>query len=108
MAKIKTGNTTKGRPGFKIKGTSSAPLTGRKMVKVTKVVADGVKRKFARNPAAANSLIGTAKDVNPDSQFNTVAQQHPTILRGPKHGAPQTGQEKVVDRSTNRKVRKLK
>lgn len=107
MTKIKTSSTVKGRPGFTVKGTAGA-LTGRRMVDVTKVAVDGVKRKFARNPAAANSLIGTKKDVNPDSQFNTVAQQHPRIIRDPKHGAPQTGQEKVVDRSTNRRVRKLK
>lgn len=108
MTKIKTSNTTKGRPGFKTRG-AAVGQSGGGLIAKSVVGVRSVKRLFARDPSKGNALIGSSKDVNyMNENINTVGAQNPRILRQPRAGTVQSGTEKVVDRSANRSVRKLK
>ena len=112
MTKIKTGSTVRGRPGFKV--TSSQGFTG-SFVNRTKTTKGSVRRLIARNPASGfSALIGTARDIlgftnNPDVP-NVTAAPSPRVMsdsRSRRAGTP-TGTEHVVNRGTNRRVRKLR
>ena len=112
--RIKTGNTTVGRPGFKTKGADISQVGGGRVSK-TKASKRGVRRLIAKNPANGRSAnIGTERDLgrftNSPVVPNTTATPSPRILRAPVVGknAVAKGVKRVVNRSTNRRVRKLK
>jgi hypothetical protein len=80
MPKIKTGNITKGRPGFKTKGATITQFTG-KRVNQNRTGASGVRRLFAQNPADGKTAnIGTRKDYNSLAQGNRIVN-HLTKIR---------------------------
>lgn len=106
MARILSGNTTKGRPGGWGKAAKGRMTTG--LVNKTKAGVAGVSRLFARDPS--NGLvanIGTKYDVNPDVKVNMVAKPSPTVINGSRRGVTDT-HKGVVNRGTNRRVRHTK
>lgn len=105
MPRIRTSNTTKGRPPFK--RVTFSGFTGRRVSQNTSGT-QGVRRLFARDPSKRNSLIGTSKDVNPNATVNTVGTQNPTIHRAPHDQKKRlgTGSIKVVARNVNRSLKK--
>jgi hypothetical protein len=109
LARIRTGNTTAGRPGFKTKGATRSQVGGGQVPK-DKVKVKGVRRLFARDPAKRTALIGTSKDVIfSNKNINTVAKQSPEIKRGSEVARKTTPQRKlVVNKTANRSVKKLK
>jgi hypothetical protein len=106
MTKIRTGNTTSGRPGGWGRGTSGRMTGG--LVNKTKASAAGVRRLFARDPS--NGLvanIGTKRDVNPSTGVNMTAAPNPRVVKAPQVGKNATDTHKnVVNRGSNRRVRR--
>lgn len=112
MTKIKTSNTTVGRPGFKV--TSASGFTG-SLVNRTKASKAGVRRMIARDPASGfSALLGTAKDIlgftdNPDVP-NVTSKPSPRVLTDARanRAATAKGTERVVKRNVNRAIKRLK
>lgn len=104
MARILTGNTTKGRPGGWGKAAKGRMTTG--LVNKTKAGVSGVRRLFAHDPSnGVVANIGTKFDVNPDVKVNVVAKPSPTTISGSRRGVTDT-HKNVVNRGTNRRVRR--
>jgi putative NADH-flavin reductase len=110
---IKTSNATTGRPGFSVRPMKGA-FTGRKVGKGV-VKNSGVTRMFARDPSKRNATIGTAADINPNTKNAQVRVPSPRIIKA-RHvtvrgattaaaSATSNSLKKVVNRSTNRRVR---
>lgn len=104
MARILSGNTTKGRPGGWGKASKGRMTSG--LVNRTRAGAASITRLFARDPS--NGLvanIGTKRDVNPVTTVNAQAAPNPRIVKAPVRSATDT-HKNVVNRGTNRRVRR--
>lgn len=110
MARIRTSNTTTGRPGFS-RGALRARFTGKRVSKGVSAKS-GVRRLIARDPAKGRSgLIGTKQDIQGFSNVlpNTTAAPRPRIIKAPnfkKGNATMSGVKKVFNRSANRSITK--
>jgi hypothetical protein len=114
MTKIRTGNVTKGRPGFTRGAGSMARRTG-SFVSKTKASAAGVRRLIANNPAKGTSAnIGTKNDrlrfSNNSKLPNMTSGSNPRRVKAPnfaKGNAAQSGKIKLRAYK-NRAVKKLR
>lgn len=108
MTKIRTGNTTKGRPGGW--GRSQKGQNGGGLVNKTRASVRSVTRLFAANPADGKlANIGTKRDVNPSTAVNVVAAPNPGVIKAGTPGRTVTETHKnVVSRKTNRSIRRLR
>lgn len=104
--KIRTGNTTVGRPGGW--GGTVNRFTG-KFVGKSRVGKGSVRRIFAANPADGKlANIGTGKDVNPLVAANQQAQPTPGVRKAPWMGRnANVATTKVSNRGViNRRIRR--
>lgn len=104
--KIKTTNTTVGRPGGWGKGINR--FTGR-FVGKDRVAKGSVKRLFARNPADGKlANIGTKRDVNPNVAVNQQAVPSPRIVKASNdaRNATATHRSFGTKGSSNRSIRR--
>jgi hypothetical protein len=108
MTKIRTGNTTSGRPGGW--GRAQKGQSGGGLVNKTRAGVRSVTRLFAANPADGKlANIGTKRDVNPSTAVNVVAAPTPNVIKAQQPGRSVTETHKnVVSRSKNRSIRKLR
>lgn len=113
MTKIKSSGRIVGRSPFS-RGAVKGAFTGRKVSKGVVGNKGGVTRLFARDPSKRNSLIGTARDINPTTKNATIGVPSPRIVRAPQtavrgatsaaQGATLRGIKRVVNRSANRNI----
>jgi hypothetical protein len=109
MAKIRTGNTTKGRPGGWGRGINR--FTGKFVGKSRGTRVQGVTRLFARNPADGKlANIGTKRDVNPLTAVNMQGQPSPRVVKAPNDARNATATHKNVGggigAGSNRRIRR--
>jgi len=107
MARIRTSNTSVGRPGFR-QLIHTGIRRGNKIQKVTRV---SVNRKFRKDPQSKSNLnlIGTSQDVlgSTNQRFNLADAPNPTVKRSANFKNVALTRRKSIVPRINRALKKF-